>query len=464
MSLRLESGSSRLDSILGGGFQLNGINLVVGPPGSGKTILAQQYLFHNATRERPALYLSTVSEPLDKLLHYGQSLEFFDPSAVGSRVFYDDLGQTLNDVGLSGVLGKLKEQLRDLKPALLVIDSFKALRDYASDEQTFRRFLHELAGMLSALPVTTFWIGEYDGYASMQAPEFAVADAIVSLGADRGAESAAFAIQVLKLRGSGFIAGKHAYRLSPKGILVYPRMADFEEVATYDLNFERISSGVDLLDQMLSEGLRQGSSTLVAGPSGSGKTLLGLHFAFAGARLGERCLLATFQENPVQLECVLRGYSWSLDEQGIELMYRPPIDLYLDEWVYDLLDTVDRIGVSRVVIDSLGDLRAVCSDEIRFREYVYSLLQRCALRRVSVVMTQEVNELFGLTRLSEFGISHLSDNVVLLQFLRGDSEIKRAVTVLKTRGSAHDPRIRQFDITSGGFTLGDQFLPEQSLA
>jgi circadian clock protein KaiC len=94
---------------------------------------------------------------------------------------------------------------------------------------------------------------------------------------------------------------------------------------------------------------------------------------------------------------------------------------------------------------------------------MYSLLQRCARKNVSVMMTQEVTELFGVTRLSEYGISHISDNVVLLQFLRGDSEVKRAITVLKTRGSAHDQRIRQFEITREGLSLGDQFLPEQSL-
>ena len=116
-------------------------------------------------------------------------------------------------------------------------------------------------------------------------------------------------------------------------------------------------------------------------------------------------------------------------------MYRSPVDLYLDEWVHDLLDTVQRTGASRVAIDSMGDLRAACRDELRFREYVYSLLQRCARANVSVVMTQEVPELFGVTRLSEYGISHVSDNVVLLQFLRGDSALKRAITVLKTRGS-----------------------------
>jgi hypothetical protein len=73
---------------------------------------------------------------------------------------------------------------------------------------------------------------------------------------------------------------------------------------------------------------------------------------------GETGLIATFQENPTQLERILEGFSWSLDDPGVELMYRTPVDLYLDEWVYNLLDTVHRTGATRVAIDSLGDLRA----------------------------------------------------------------------------------------------------------
>ena len=78
-------------------------------------------------------------------------------------------------------------------------------------------------------------------------------------------------------------------------------------------------------------------------------------------------------------------------------------------------------------------------------------------------MTQEVPELFGVTRLSEYGISHLSDNVILLQFLRGESELKRAITVLKTRGSAHDQHLRQWNISPAGITLGEQFEAGQNL-
>jgi circadian clock protein KaiC len=459
---RLPSGSARLDSLFGGGLPLYGINLVIGRPGTGKTILAQQYLFQNATTEKLALYLSTVSEPLEKILRYGQSLTFFDNSAVGSRVIYDDLGQALNAEGLPGVLARLTELLRDRRPALLVIDSFKALRAYASDDETFRRFLHELGGRLSAMPTTCFWVGEYDASEASEAPEFAIADAIISLSIERTAERDARVFQILKMRGSAFISGRHAYRLSPDGIDVFPRLADPEDVDRYEVTSDRVSSGVGLLDAMLLDGFHRGASTLVAGPSGSGKTLLALHFAFSGTRVGERCVFATLQENPVQLERILHGFSWSLTEPAIELMYRSPVDLYLDEWVYAVLDTIERTGATRLAIDSLGDLRAACGDEVRFREYVYSLLQRCARNNISVIMTQEVSDLFGLTRLSEYGISHLSDNVVLLQFLRGDSEIKRAIAVLKTRGSGHDPRIRQFDITADGMVLGDQFSPEQS--
>ena len=188
MSDRLASGSARLDAILDGGLLLNGINLIMGRPGSGKTILAQQYLFHNATAERPALYLSTVSEPLEKILRYGQSLSFFDKSVVGTSVIYEDLGQSLNGGGLSDVLTKLVELLRERRPALMVIDSFKALRAYAPDDGSFRRFLHDLAGHLSASQTTSFWVGEYDSAEATEAPEFAVADAIVSLGIERNTD------------------------------------------------------------------------------------------------------------------------------------------------------------------------------------------------------------------------------------------------------------------------------------
>ena len=308
MTERLSSGAKRLDSILGGGLLRNSLNMIMGLPGSGKTILAQQYLLRNATPERPGVFLSTVSEPLDKILRYGQGLSFFDSKTVGSSVFYEDVGVRLNDDGLPGVLDHVTEVLKRRQPRILIVDSFKALHPYADNDGHYRRFLHDLAGRLSALPVTSFLIGEYGAHELSEAAEFAVADSIMSLTTERTAERELRVLQVFKLRGSTFLSGKHAYRISDEGIDVFPRLADPAEQPFYDLDGDgdRISTGIPLLDGMLEDGYFQGASTLVAGPSGSGKTLMALHFVFNGAEHGERALIATFQENPTQLQRMFR--------------------------------------------------------------------------------------------------------------------------------------------------------------
>jgi circadian clock protein KaiC len=317
---RLSSGNARLDGILGGGFPAHAINLVVGPPGSGKTILAQQYVFHNATPEGPAVYLTTVSEPLEKVLRYGQTMAFFDASAVGRAVFYEDLGELLGAEGLGAVLERIDQLVREYRPATIVIDSFKALQPYAADQGEFRRFLHNLAGRLSAFPVTSLWIGEYDAAELSTEPEFAVADAIVWLSSERVGQRELRVLQVLKLRGSDYLSGGHAYRLSGGGIEVFPRLADPVDPSAYAMPAQRISSGIPALDTMLADGYWPGAATLVAGPSGSGKTLIGLHFAISGARRGEPAIIATLQENPTQLARVAQGFGWSLAEDGIELL------------------------------------------------------------------------------------------------------------------------------------------------
>jgi circadian clock protein KaiC len=453
MTERTTSGTQSLDAVLGGGLPRDGIILVIGLPGCGKTILAQQCVFANASPERPALYLSTVSEPLDKILRYGQTLSFFDPTAVGRSVLYENLDSVLHEHGLVGILDRVRNLIRERRPGVIVIDSFKALHPYAESSSDFRRVLHDLAGMLSAYPVTSLWVGEYGLDEIATAPEFAVADAIIALGSLRAGERTSRGLQVLKLRGGEFLGGTHGYRLSAEGLIVFPRLADLPDISGYDLGTTRLRSGVQALDDMLDQGYWPGASTLLAGPTGVGKTVIGLHFVFHGVRNGEPGLIATMQEDPAQLERIVRQFGWSLANDHVTLMYRSPIDLYLDQWVHELLHAIDTTGATRVLIDSFGDLQAASPDPTRFREYVYSLVHRCSRRGVSLMMTYEVPELFGLTRLSDESVSHLADNVVLLQYRSLDHSISRALTVLKTRASHHAPEAREFQITTDGITI-----------
>jgi circadian clock protein KaiC len=450
---RLTSGHDRLDGILGGGLWDDALALITGPPGTGKTLLAQQYVFANATTERPALYVSTVSEPLDKLLRFGRSLDYFVPDAIGTSVFYEDLGDVLDERGLPAFVERLDELIAERNPAIIVIDSFKALHAFAREPGDFRWFLHDLAARLATSGAASFWVGEYMPDDIAREPEFAVADAIIQLGSNLNDERELRALQVLKLRGSGFQSGRHAYRLSSRGIDVFPRLADPRDDDRYELSDARVPTGIPALDEMLGDGYWPGACTLVAGPSGAGKTVMALAFIFEGARRGEHGLIANLQENNTQLQRTARGFGWTLDDPHVELMYRSSVDLYIDEWVHDLLARVEATGATRLVIDSLGDLAFAAPDPDRFREYVYSLAQRCSRRGISMIMTMEVADLFDVRRLSETGVSNMSDNVVLLQYVRRETRVKRTLTVLKTRASLHEPEIRDYVINERGSVL-----------
>jgi len=451
---RVCSGSDRLDAILRGGLPANAINLVIGPPGAGKTILADQYLFHNATEDRPAVTYSTLSEPHEKLLRYGQSLSFFDTSAVGRRVFYEALGPDVRSGGLDAVLERITADIKARRPGMIAIDSFRALSAYAEPE-AFRSFLADLADVLTAFPMSAFWVGEYAPDDISERPEFAVADSILAMSRDDLGMREFRYLQVLKLRGSGFLSGKHACRLSSDGIDVYPRIADPGDPTSYTTAPGRSSSGVPALDALTDSGFLAGSSTLVAGPAGVGKTLLGMHYVFAGARAGEPSLIAAFQENPSQMEGILTEFGWSLSEDNVHLHYDSAVDLYVDEWMSKVLDTVERQGIRRVLVDSLGDLEVVAGDRMRFREFVYSFIQRAMRAGVGLMFTMELPDLFRVRRLSEQSFSHLTDNVVLLQYVHEDATLRRALTVIKSRGTRHDPRVHEFDITKDGVVLGN---------
>src|SRR5690348_551637 len=129
MSEKIATGCVGLDQILDGGIPANTISVIMGAPGTGKTIMAEAIAFCNATEAKPALYLTTLSEPLEKFIFHGQHYSFFDPSKVGTSVIYEDLGLMVRKAGVEKLPDIVTDLLIKYKPGFLFIDSFKALNE-----------------------------------------------------------------------------------------------------------------------------------------------------------------------------------------------------------------------------------------------------------------------------------------------------------------------------------------------
>jgi len=452
---RLKSGNREADYILGGGFPANSINIVMGHPGSGKTIFAEQLIFDNAGDDRPILYFTTLSEPLAKVVRYLQGFDFFDETKLGTQVIFEDVGGELAKNGPDALIPLLRQAITSLAPKVIVIDSFKAVHDLAPSVAGRRRMVYEMTALLTAYGTTAFLLGEYTEEDILLYPEFAVADGIVEMSRRRLGNRDERYFRVYKLRGSRYLEGAHAFRITSAGLDIYPRLVSPQLPEGYEPATERISTGVTGLDAMLDGGVWRGTTTLLAGPSGAGKTTIGLQFALEGARQGEPSLYMNFQENPSQLTRTIRNLGADPDEaqaQGLDLVYASPVELQIDSIIIDMFRRIQQGRVRRLVIDALGDLASAATDPQRLHDYLYALVQHFAVSGITSVLNFETvgNTVAGNGM--QNAMSYLSDNVLLLT-VDGEERTRRALRVLKTRGSAHDTRVREIEISATGVAI-----------
>lgn len=452
---RIQTTIPELDEIINGGFPAASINILTGSPGTGKTILAQQIVYGNASADNKAMYLTTVNEPMHKVLRYVQDFPFFDEEKVGSSVLYEDIGAAFEAGDVDDIMKRIEELVMREAPSVLVIDSFKALSDFADDTTSFRRALFRLTGLLTASGCTTFLLGEYDTSEVGVLPEFAVADGIVELTNERRGIRTYRHLSVVKMRGSGYVEGQHAVRITPDGVKVFPRFTTPHDPMAYVPSLERVSTGVPDLDVMLEGGLREGSNTLIGGTTGLGKTLLGLTFTLSQAQEGVPVILASFQEDPNQLAHLATKLGGDLSKEAasghLRLVYVSPVELDPDEHVQRIVKGIEEIGAKSIVIDSLSDLEEGAYNHERFLNFVYSLIQYLRDRGITSIMTYDLPESTAVS--GGLGLSRLADNLILLQEERNGEQVVRTLRIVKTRGSGHDHDIRTLRLTDDGIVL-----------
>lgn len=442
-----------LDEILHGGLPLYGTALVCGGPGSGKTVFASQILYRNASPQNKALFITTVSEPMARLVRYTQEFHFFNPDLIPESVIYEDIGPDLLAENGEQAMEKLEELILSYQPSFLVIDSIRALSALSASPLAVRRNFYRLAALLTTLPCNTFLVGEYQPHEFASTIEASIVDIIFLLGRRPMSLRDQRTLRVFKLRGSDYIPGEHTFKVSNDGITVFPRFNTSAQPELYTSQANRVQTGITGLDDLLAGGLLCGSTTLLTGDPGAGKTVTALHFLLNGVQQGQAGVYISFQEDPFQLKQIARNFGYDMDalqQSGkLKLLYTSPVELDIDEHAQKMLAAIQQIQAQRVVIDSVGDLEAGArNDPDRYFNFVYSLTQWFKTNGVTALLTAEMSGLFGgeLT-LTGRGVSHIADTILLLRYTEIGSEIRRALTVLAMRGSTHSKEVREYLIS-----------------
>ena len=459
---KVPSGVSGLDEILGGGLPEFSFNIVAGAPGCGKTTLAHQFVFANATPERPALYFTVLGEPALKMLRYQQQYTFFDFSKLNSSVRFVNLSHILVERGLKGILEEIAKEVEKATPGIVVVDSFRAVMREAHNEMEAQVFVQSLGLLLISWQATTFMIGEFAESEMRDNPVFAVADGLFWLYQMVERNSIVRKLQIVKLRGQMSVPGMHTFRITDAGLQAFSRTLGLAKRNRKVAATKRLSTGIAELDEMLGGGIPEGDSLLIAGSSGTGKSIISTQFIAEGLRQGEPGIVALFEERPE--EYAERAGSIGLDlntplhEGKLQVIYLRPLDLSVDETMQEILDAIRNTGAKRLVIDSLAAFEMALAPGFRtdFRESLYRMIFALTGLGVTILSTVEMEESFTELLFSNYSISFLTDDIIRLRYVEIEGQLRRIMMVVKMRGSAHSKDIREYEINSEGIVVGER--------
>ena len=452
-----------LDQILGGGLPEFSFNLIVGSPGSGKTTLAHQIMFALATPERRAVYFTVVGEPPLKMLRYQQQYEFFDLARVDESIRFVSVGQDIVNGTLDQLLERIITEVETTNPGLVFVDSFRTVTQVAEGARdgglNLQSFVQQLAIRLTGWQATTFLIGEYQPTEAEHDPVFTVADGLLWLHQSLDRNSMVRKIQVKKMRGQAPVPGLHTFRITSGGIDVFPRLiVGPPDRGSRNLR-KRLLLDIPELDEMVGGGIPEGYSVLVAGPSGSGKSVLATQFIMAGIRHDEPGILAVFEKRPNEYAQTPPGgsaFGKMVREGKVGVIHSRPLDLSIDETLYEIVEQVERLKARRLVVDSLSGFELALAPTFRedFRESLYRMVAVLTGMGVTMMMTAELEDSYTDLRFSPHGTAFLTDVIIMQRYIELQGCLQRVMSVVKVRGSAHSKEIRTFEITKTGIVVG----------
>lgn len=461
----LGTGIAGLDAVLNGGLPRNRIYLLQGDPGVGKTTVATQFLLEGCRRGESTLYV-TLSETkeelhaiarahgwsLDGIAIYEMAGEGGAPSPEEENTLYFPA-----EVELGERMRALLDEVARIKPTRVVLDSCSELRLLAQTQLRFRRQIVALKEHLARRGCTVIVLDN---------PASPGGDGLLQTLVHGVIEMEQWApvygthrrrLFVRKLREVQFRGGYHDMAILTGGVVVYPRLIAAEHRTSFTR--EKVSCGVQRLDSLLDGGLDRGIGALILGPAGTGKSALVTQFAVAAADRGEQVAMFIFDEGTGTLFARAKALGMNLEEHvnagRITVQQVDPAELSQGEFAHVVRSAVELSGARIVAIDSLNGYLHAMSQEQLLVAQLHELLSYLRQRGTLTLMVVAQHGLVGSNMLAPVDVSYLADTVILTRFFEAGGRLRKALSILKNRGGAHEDTIREFSLGPRGFVVSE---------
>ena len=457
------TGVPGLDDILMGGLARDRVYLLEGSPGTGKTTAAMSFLRAGAKAGEKSLYITlseTEEELRDTARAHGWNLEWVEVfELVPPESLLDEHQQQSllysSDLELGETTRMIFDAVERTEPKRVVIDSLSEIRLLAQSSLRYRRQVLALKHYFAKQGATVLLLDDLTTD-TLDKTVHSVAHGVVrleELAPEYGAERRR--VRVIKYRGRRFRGGYHDFTIRTGGLEVYPRLVSSEHKTAFLRT--PLASGIEGLDELLGGGVERGSSCLVLGPAGTGKSLVSLYFLLSAIQRGEKAALFAFDEELGLLFARTRAFGIDLEalvEKGDLLVQQiDAAELSPGEFTARVRDCVDKRGIKTVAIDSLNGYQAAMPEENFLILHIHELLQYLNRQGATSFLTVAQHGLVGDMK-APIDVTYLADTVILLRYFEAVGEVRRAMSVIKKRGGAHEKTIREFSIGQGGLAVG----------
>lgn len=462
-SVRISTGIAGLDEILYGGFIPCKTYLLSGFTGTGKTNFGNMFLYAGVQNGERVVYLtlqereSDLKENASKIgidtseftyLNLSQTSDYqFETNKISSYAPPEDVSEQFTR--------QIIETVQKVKPSRIILDSVTQLRYMTPDPFQFRMRITGLFRYFIEHHITLLAISEKNSRLVSDDELKPVFDGVFSLEHSRWDRN----IVVEKFRGSDFKEGAHAFRITNTGVKVFPHLLPRDSKLPF--NPEIIPSGVNEIDRLVHGGIERGTITIFSGPSGVGKTTLGIQFMQSAAKNKLKSVCYSFEEetNTIIHRCNSIGIILDdvINDGYFSIRKIEPFQYTNDEFASVVRYDIEHNSTKIIMIDPIVGFETAYGKE-GFAKNIHAISKFALKRGATVFIIVETMNIIENLKITEGGISYLSDNIIFLRYLEIRGEMRKAIGVLKKRLSDFEKTLREFKITNEGIKVGEPFV------